>query len=195
MTRPTLRSNHATQTGVSLIETVIGLGLLATLAVSVAGLLATASRHSADTRHETMMLWLARERLEQLQALALAINRLPSGVTIVLTDSVTDLSHDPPTVAGTGLMASPPDALERSCPGFEDHLDWRGRWVGADDGALSRAAYTRRWSIRAERRAGLDILVFDVIVSTRARMERGAVAFPVGPGMVHLSGAIARRAA
>src|SRR5262245_59155661 len=164
MTRSTLRSGARSETGVALIDTVIGLGLLGAVAVSVAGLLTIASRHVADMRHETTMLWLARERLEQLQALALSITRLPSGVTVVFTDSVTDLSRDPPAVGGSGLLASPSDALERACPGFEDHLDWRGRWVGADAGAASRAAYTRRWAIRTERRAGVDIMLFDVIV-------------------------------
>jgi hypothetical protein len=171
---------------------VIGLGLLATLVVSLAGLLALGARRSGDARRETTMLWLARARLEQLQALAFAIHRVEPGITDVRTDTVTDLSRDPPALGGPGLRASPADSLERPHPGFEDHLDARGRWLepGTD---VARAVYTRRWRIRTDRNGGVDRILFDVVVGTSARMRRGDVT-GTGAAVVHLSSAVARRA-
>lgn len=179
--------------GVSLVEAVVGLAVLAAGLLSVTLLVVTTRELGTRARDETIALWLARAKLAQLDALVFASARLPSGGTVFLTDGSTDLSADPHGLGGAGLSPSPTDALEVDRPGYSEYLDASGRWLAPSERA--RAVWVRRWAI-GRRGAGVSELVgFDVLVA-RATVA-GRVPgrhLSANPGVVRLSAARARRA-
>jgi hypothetical protein len=67
---------------------------------------------------------------------------------------------------GSGLRASPADALAANAAGFADYLDDRGRWVGGGPAIPATAVFIRRWSIRPLGAAPDRTLVIQVLVTT-----------------------------
>lgn len=181
--------------GALLIEALIGLGLLLGLAASIALLLGLSRRVTIDARHDTMCLWLARSKLDQLGSLTFASQALPSGGTVLLTDTVTDLTRDPPRVGGLGLTPSPPGALEADVAGYVDYADAAGRPVDVAVAGAGSAVYVRRWSVIRTGTGTGELATFEVIVATRTLASQ----VPPGrlvehPGVVRLFGARVRRA-
>jgi hypothetical protein len=179
--------------GVSLIETVVGLAVLASGLLSVTLLVVTTRELGARARDETVAMWLARAKLAQLDALTFASARLPSGGTVLLTDVTTDLSVDPHGLGGAGLSPSPADALESDRPGYAEYLDDTGRSLATGD--RTRAVWVRRWAI-ARRGAGAgELVALDVLVARTAVASRvPGRHLPAHPLVVRLSSARARRA-
>ena len=116
--------------GITLIETIVALGLILVLLVTMAALMAMGRQVVVATRAEAVALALGRARLEQLEGLAFSTYGLAAGGTVEITDLVTDLSAPEPAIGGRGVGGSPPDALARPRPGYVDYLDEGGRWVG-----------------------------------------------------------------
>jgi competence protein ComGC len=181
--------------GVTLIETIIALGIIAVLVVTMATLMAVGREVMWATRHEAVALALARARLEQLEGLAFSIYALASGGTVEITDLVTDLSQAAPGVGGRGLSTGPADALIDPQAGYVDYLDAQGQWVGADPSAARRAAYTRRWTVRRIGSGSTEIVTFEVMVAPQAvaLRVRGENVLRQ-PGVVRLVGVRSRRA-
>lgn len=127
------------EAGFSLIETILAAGLLATLAVGVAQVFGVAARANHRARVQTLSAILAAQKLEQLRSLAWG--HAPGGAP--LSDTSTDLSSDPPSAGGTGLLRAPADALDADVPFYVDYLSAAGARVGSRD----RAAFVRRWSV------------------------------------------------
>lgn len=160
------RQNEA---GFTLLELLVALALIGTLAGAAATVMAVASRSLIRSRLDTTAVSLAHRRLEQMHALAWGFGsaHLPHpGV-----DFDTDLSGPAPMSGGTGLGVSPSDALEVDTPGFVDHLDEAGRWVAAGMAAPPGARFTRRWTV--QKVSGLpDILILQVrVVDRRAEVR------------------------
>ena len=184
------------QRGSTLLEALIGLGLLAVLLVTMAWLIAWGRSATSASRRQTLALALARARLEQLAGLEFAREPLALGGFVEITDLVTDLSGPEPDVGGRGLANSPSDALVQSQAGYVDRLDEQGRWAGASGAA---AAYVRRWRIERLGAGASELALFDVVVMPAAIAARlDAAPEPndlyADPDVVRLSGVRARRA-
>jgi hypothetical protein len=84
-----------------------------------------------------------------------------------VSDVTTDLSNDPATDDGNGLLASPPGTLNSSIDGYVDYLDGAGRWVGRGGSVPATAVYIRRWTVRPIASNPDDLMVLEVVVGTR----------------------------
>jgi hypothetical protein len=181
--------------GLTLVETAIGLALLAGLGVTTTLLVALARDTTTASRQQVLSLSLARARLEQLHGLTFARYALTSGGAVEVTDLVTDLSGEWPSLGGAGLAASPPDALIVPRPGYEDCLDAQGRWLGTGAEAMRAAAYVRRWTVRRIGEGAAEWAAFEVLVAPAAIVRRATpVELMSNPGVIRLLGARARTA-
>jgi type II secretory pathway pseudopilin PulG len=168
------RRSH--ERGFSLAETMISVGLLTTISLSVAQLFAVAANANLDARRQTATAILAAQKMEQLRGLAWGFDTT-AGLGIPLSDTTTDLSADPPGAGGRGLNPSPPDSLAVSTPGYADYLDAHGQRVGSGSGPPPNTAYVRRWSIQPLPTDPDDTLVLQVMVTPVGR-ELAAVGSP-----------------
>jgi type II secretory pathway pseudopilin PulG len=181
--------------GVTLIETLIGLALIAALALTMASLLAFGRGVMQSTRRHTIALWLARARLEQLRGLVFGRQSLPLGGVVDMTDLTTALSGREPRLGGPGLGVSPEDTLIASRAGWVDYLDAQGRWVGEDEGSARLSAFVRRWQVRRLGGGASEVASFEVLVAPSAMAARASPAdLLTHPDVVRLVGARARRA-
>lgn len=127
------------EAGFSLLETILAAGMLATLAVGVAQVFGVATRANHVARVRTLSTILAAQKLEQLRSLTWG--HAPGGEP--LSDTSTDVSSDPPSAGGTGLLRSPAGALDSDVPGYVDYHNGVGTRVGSRE----LAAFVRRWSV------------------------------------------------
>lgn len=137
---------------------------MATAIAGVAHLAIASARANDATRSAATGEWLAREKLEQLTALAWTSD----DATLPVSDFSTSLAQTPmqPT-GGFGLNLSPGDTLHSAVAGYVDYLDADGQWVGG--GSPPRTArWQRRWSISVV--AGQpETLLLQVLVSPVGR--------------------------
>lgn len=154
--------------GFTLIEVLIATTLVASIAIGVAQLLgvAVAAGHAARVQTSTTML--AAGKLEELRSLVWAYEPLAAGA-IPRSDLVTDLSVEPVSSSGPGLMPSPPGTLSTNVPSYVDYLDYQGRWVGNGSSIPPGAMFIRRWSIAPLPAAPGRTLVLSVLVTTVAQ--------------------------
>jgi type II secretory pathway pseudopilin PulG len=130
--------------GFSLIETLVAIALLIAVAVSLAPLFSSGQRSNHRARALTMASMLAAEKMEQLRSLAWSFD--PLGLP--LTDTSADLRVSPERPAGgTGLRASPADALDRDVDGYCDFLDANGSSLDSGSSPPLNTSYIRRWSV------------------------------------------------
>lgn len=105
--------------GFTLVEVLIAMLLIETMAAALATLFALGVVNVRDARMETVAAMAAVQKMEQLRALRFV---------------------DPADTLG----ASPADAVDRNVAGFVDFLDGAGRPVADASGAV----FVRRWSVR-----------------------------------------------
>jgi hypothetical protein len=141
----------------------MALALVASMATGVAGLFGVAARATRAARDGTWTVALATQKLEELRGLTWSFD-VATGARI--SDTTTDLSHDPPTGGGSGLAASPPAALLANTAGYVDFLDANGRWVGTGATPPAAAVYVRRWRIQPLAADPDDAVVLQVFVGT-----------------------------
>jgi len=158
------------ETGFTLLEVLIAILLVASIAMGVAQLFTLTMIATENSRHETSSTALAVQKMEELRGLTWSF--APGGGA--LSDVSTNLSADPATTAGPGLSVSPAGTLSTSTSGYVDYLDARGRWVGTGTGLPPGVVYIRRWSVEALQ-SDPDTLVFQVLVTT-VRQDRAAAA-------------------
>lgn len=150
--------------GFSFIEVCIALILLA-ITLSVVTQLFVVSLSAQDgARVQSMTSMLATQKLEELRALVWTVDQ--DGQP--LSDRTTDLSVVPATAGGSGLSASPVNALDVNTPRFVDFLDARGMWAGTGPAPPARARYIRRWCIQPLPEDPSDTVVLQVLVTTVA---------------------------
>ena len=153
--------------GATLVEVLVATAVLASGVLSIAQLFLLSASTNASARHITIAATLAAQKVEQLRGLVWGYDLEGTPVSDVSTDT----SVSPETVVGgTGLRASPADALERNTDGYVDHLDSYGRIVG-NRSIPPTAVYTRRWSIESFP-DDADTLVIRVGVYRREHSER-----------------------
>lgn len=125
--------------GFSLLEVLFATTMITVAVVSLAPLLAVATRANASARTSAVAALLAAQKMEQLRTLA--------------------WSFDPAGAPTSEIVVG--GALDRDVDGYVDRLDAGGRTV-VD---ASSAAFVRRWSI-APLSANADSLVLQVLVSS-----------------------------
>lgn len=157
---------------------IVALALVAVALGPIGQLIAT-TRHGARlARERTTCGLLAAQKVEQLRSGRWGLDR--SGFPV--SDSSTDFSSDNAAAqGGGGLSAGPANALDADCPGFVDHVDEWGRWVGAGSPPPGRTVYTRRWRVDPLPADPANTLVIRVIVFARPRGARAAD--PRGPSV------------
>jgi hypothetical protein len=153
--------------GFALLEVMMAACLLIAVAAGVSQLSATAVRASHTARARTMAALLAAQKMEQLRSLKWSRTRIGTpAVSVPVSDLSTDLSSDPPTGGGRGLLPSPAGTLDANVPLYVDYLDAAGTWAGRGATPPGSAVYVRRWAVQPLERDPDDILVLQVIVTT-----------------------------
>lgn len=128
--------------GFSLLEVLIASAVITVALVGLVPLLVLSTKANEAARSATVAAVLARQKMEQLRALAWSVGA--DGVP--LSDTTTDVTVDPEVSGrGVGLRPSPAATLERNVAGYCDLLDADGRVL--PDGAPSAPVFVRRWSV------------------------------------------------
>jgi hypothetical protein len=144
--------------------------ILAVALVSLADLLAYATRATVGSGDTTRAVILAEQKLEQLKALAWSTGedggRMSDGASNVAAATVSGECAAIATGAAVGLTPSPPGALASNTDGYVDYLDAHGCVLGGGPVPPAGTTHIRRWSIAAAD-AGPDTLVLQVLVTSR----------------------------
>ena len=131
------RVRRSSESGFSLLETMVGLTLLAILAASVLPLALVATTTSENTGHlSSRSAEYAQDKLEQLQALA-------------YSDSTSDTRQFPaPELGGSGLTIG--GSVDPNAPTalYADYLDFEGALIPSPNGAPPAGWYYQRlWQV------------------------------------------------
>ena len=159
---------HRRDTGFTLLEVLIAILLVASVAMGVAQLFAWTMIATENARHQTSSTALAVQKMEELRALTWAFG--PGGGA--LSDMSTNLSTDPATTAGPGLSVSPAGTLSTNTSGTSTIS------TPADDGWARDGCRRASLHSAVERRGATldpDTLVLQVLVTT-VRRDREAPA-------------------
>jgi type II secretory pathway pseudopilin PulG len=165
------------ESGFSLAETMVAVGLLATALVTLAQLFGISTRGNITAKNTTYAAVLAEQKLEELRALTWGFDS--DGLPV--TDNTTNTAVDPEQPAGgTGLDPSPSTALQENTIGYVDYVDQFGNKVGTGGQTPpDQAIYTRRWSISPLPTNPNNTLIIQVLVTrhrVRGSADQGAVA-------------------
>lgn len=154
--------------GFALLEVLIASALIATLATGSMLLISMALHAVRQSRVRTLATMLAVEKMEQLRSLTWShVTTSGPAISMSTSDVTTDLSNQPATDDGRGLLVSPGGTLTSNVVGYVDYLDANGRWVGHGPSAPPPAVYIRRWAVRPLVSDPNNILVFEVLTGTR----------------------------
>jgi len=154
--------------GFALLEVVLTSAIMTTIAAGACGVLAMTIRASYRARVHTMSTMMAARKMEELRSLSWThISTSAPALSMSSSDLTTDLSNDPATDDGPGLLRSPNATLTSNVDGYVDYLDATGRWVGRGTAVPAAAVYIRRWAVQPHASDPDNLLVFDVVVGTR----------------------------
>jgi len=159
-------------TGFTLAETVLALGITATLVATLVPVCVLVAGTTLAAHDQSMSTMLAVARLEQLRGLTFTFDEAGGAGAIRVTDTVTDVAAPVLSGGGRGLSPSPGGALLRDTEGFVDYLDASGRWVGCASPPPATAIYVRRWAITPLPASPDDAVVLQVLVTTVAGERR-----------------------
>ncbi|MGE5245940.1 MAG: type IV pilus modification PilV family protein [Betaproteobacteria bacterium] len=149
------RRRRRSNDGFSLVEVLVAVSILAVALTSLAQLFVLATGANANARVTTEAAVAARQKMEQLRALAWSVDPLGLPVT------------EP------GLQPSPAGALSKDVPGYCDYLDGRGRSLGTGGSPPPGTVVVRRWSIEPLPGFGNDIIVVQVVAGFRRSAASG----------------------
>lgn len=172
------------EAGYALVETLVASGIVVALAVGVAQIAVLTGAAVRASGAQGLALFLAVQKMEQLQSLVWAFDAALQPVS----DEETALAFDPPAAGGRGLQASGP-VTGTGGAGYIDYLDRDGRWVGTGEQPPAGTAFVRRWSVRPLTAPPGDALLLQVVVVAVA--VRGSAATrdlrPNDPGVTWLA--------
>jgi len=158
------------ESGFSLVETLVATAILATALVSLAELFGIATRSNLAARNGSITMILAEQKMEQLRGLTWGFDV----VGLPLSDTATDTTVSPEaTAGGTGLSPSPANALRANTTGYVDYLDIDGRSLGGGTSLPPGTVFIRRWSVEPLPTNPNNTLILQVLV-TRSRDRRDA---------------------
>jgi prepilin-type N-terminal cleavage/methylation domain-containing protein len=154
--------------GFALLEVLIASAVIATIAAGSSVLLSMAIHASRQSRVQTIATMLAAEKLEQLRSLTWThVTTGGPAISMPVSDLTTDLSNDPATDDGPGLLTSPGGTLTSNVVGYVDYLDADGRWIGHGASPPAPAVYIRRWAVHPLVSDPDNMLVLEVVAGTR----------------------------
>src|SRR5262245_48678699 len=165
-----MRSPHHTSPvlGFALLEVVLTSAIATTIAAGACVVLAMTIRASHHARVRTVATMVAARKMEELRSLAWThISTSAPAISMSSSDVTTDLSNDPATDDGPGLLRSPAGTLTSNIVGYVDYLDANGCWIGHGPSAPAPAVYVRRWAVRPLASDPDNTLVFEVVAGTR----------------------------
>lgn len=154
--------------GFALLEVIIASAVAATIAAGSCMLLSIAIRANQRARTLTIETMAAVRKMEELRSLEWGhiATRSPS-ISMSSSDVTTDVSNDPATDDGPGLLRSPPNTLNANVDAYVDYLDASGAWVGRGPSVPAAAVYVRRWSVQPHASDPDNVLVLEVVVGRR----------------------------
>ena len=168
--------NRNSESGFSLLETLIATFLLAGGVLATAQMFILATKSNSNSMQTTYTAALAQEKMEQLRSLTWGFDTEGQGLPV--SDTSSNLSIDPPDASGNGLNPSPSDTLRNSTGGYVDFLDAHGGYVGTGTTAPPEAVFVRRWSVQPLPTNPNNTLILQVFVTPvandKARMTGGA---------------------
>ena len=132
---PPARSS-CNNSGFTLVEVVIAIGLLTVVSLGVAQLFAASTIANLSARTGTSTTTMAEQKMEQIRSLTWGFDTAGQGLPV--SDTTTNLAVYPFTSSGTGLNPSPANSLEQNVTGCFDYVDSAGVWVGNRDDAARR---------------------------------------------------------
>ncbi len=145
--------------GYALIETLVAAAIVVALAAGVAQVALLTGAAVQASGMQGRALFLAVQKIEQLQSLAWTFDSDLQPVS----DESTSLAFDPPAPGGRGLQASGP-VTGPGGDGYVDYLDRDGRWIGTGAQPPAGTAFVRRWSVSPLAAADGDPLLLQVVV-------------------------------
>jgi prepilin-type N-terminal cleavage/methylation domain-containing protein len=159
---------RSSQSGFSLVETLIASAILATALVSLAELFGIAVKANATAKNGGMTMILAEQKMEQLRGLTWGFD----AVGVPLTDTTTDTAKVPEAATGgTGLSPSPENTIQGNTDGYVDYVDTNGRSLGGGTVVPMNTAYIRRWSVEPLPTNPNNTVILQVLVTRRT--DRG----------------------
>lgn len=154
--------------GFALLEVVLTSAIAITMAAGACVILGMTIQASHRARVRTVATTVAARKMEELRSLAWThISTGAPAISMSASDLTTNLSRDPATDDGPGLLRSPAGTLTSNVDGYVDYLDAAGRWVGRGSAVPGAAVYIRRWAVQPHASDPDNLLVFDVVVGTR----------------------------
>lgn len=149
--------------GFSLIEVTIAVIVMSLVAAGVGALAVAAVKGAHRARLDTIALFAATERMEQLRALAYTYG--DATAPAALSDMTTDLSATPAGSGGQGLSTSPAGSVRVVTIGYVDYLNRDGQWIGTGTTIPPDCLLVRQWEIGTDP-SFPDLMVFQVRVSS-----------------------------
>ena len=173
------------EAGYALIETLVAAAIVVSLAAGVAQVALLTSAAVQASGAQGRALFLAVQKIEQLQSLAWTYD----GALQPVSDNATSVAVDPPASGGRGLQPSGPLTGPGSGPGYVDYLDRDGRWIGTGAQPPAGTAFVRRWSVSPVNAPSGDALLLQaLVVATGVRGPPSTVALrPNDPGVTWLA--------
>ena len=168
-------SSSKSESGFSLVETIVATGLLAGAVAFLGQMFAISMAENTSVRTGTAAAVLAEQKIEQLRGLTWGFDII--GLPISDTASNIALPIQAAT-GGPGLSPSPSNSLRANVDGYVDYIDQFGNIIGGGSTVPSRAVYIRRWSVEPLPTNPNNTLILQVVV-TRSR-DRGTADSQVG---------------
>ena len=168
-------ASSKSESGFSLIETMVATGLLAGAVVVLGQMFAIAMADNTSARTGTFAAVLAEQKMEQLRGLTWGFDI----IGLPLTDTTSNIALPIQSAAGgPGLSPSPSDSLRSNVDGYVDYIDQFGRIIGGGTTVPAGALYIRRWSVEPLPTNPNNTVILQVIV-TKSR-NRGTADSDVG---------------
>ena len=171
------KSRFSNESGFSLLEVLIAMGVMTVGLVSLAQLFALSIRANHSSRTTTFAVMLAQQKMEQLRGLTWGFDTIGLPISDLSTDSsaVPQASGCPPASGGgtgTGLSPSASGTLGNNVSGWVDYLDINGCLLGGGSTPPPLTIYIRRWSVEPLPTNPNNTVIFQVLVTRRT--DRGA---------------------
>jgi type II secretory pathway pseudopilin PulG len=158
------------ESGFSLVETLVATAILVTSLVSLAELFVIATRSNAVAKNGGMTMILAQQKMEQLRGLTWGFD----SIGLPLSDTTTDTAQAPESAGGTGLLPSPANSLWSNTDGYVDYVSATGQSLGGGTTVPSGTAYIRRWSIDPLPTNPNNTLILQVLVTRPRTIQNGS---------------------
>ena len=155
-------ASSKSESGFSLVETIVATSLLAGAVVVLGQMFAIAMADNTSARTGTFAAVLAEQKMEQLRGLTWGFDI----IGLPLTDTSSNIAL--PIQSGTGgpgLSPSPSNSLRANVDGYVDYVDGFGRIIGGGSTVPAQAVYVRRWSVEPLPTNPNNTVILQVVVT------------------------------